>query len=220
MVRITRLILQATGLLTILALITGIIAFPVLGRWLQYQNGPEKADIIVPLGGDLHRLITAAELYKEGFAPKILLGNQRARPPSPLIPILVEMGYRYPQIEPLEFQIRVLEHLGVPRSAIESFGKELDSTAEEAEALKRLLDNQSATVLLVTSSYQARRAKIIFERRMPHYQLLIVWAQEERLPRQWWSDKDSAVTTVTEIAKLLHYFAGGVFQRPTSMPTK
>ena len=92
MVRLTRLILQTTGLLTILALITGIGAFLALGPWLQYQNKPEKADIIFPLGGEGDRLIKAAELYKQGFAPKILLGHARVCPPSRLQRIFVEMG--------------------------------------------------------------------------------------------------------------------------------
>jgi uncharacterized SAM-binding protein YcdF (DUF218 family) len=109
--------------------------------------------------------------------------------------------------ERAEFELGFLEHLGVPRSAIEWFGKELDSTGDEAEALKRLMGDQSATILLVTSPYQARRAKIIFEREMPQIQFLIVWPTEGGLPRRWWSDRDSAMVTVSEVAKLLHYFA-------------
>src|SRR5262245_48957208 len=97
-----RLILQATGLLTILAVIAGIGAFLALGPWLQYQNKPAKADFIIPLGGDGYRLIKAAELYKQGFAPTILLGNNYLRPPSRLERILVEMGY--PQIAPSVYQ--------------------------------------------------------------------------------------------------------------------
>jgi len=215
MARLTRLVLQTIGFLTVLALVIGIPASLGLGSWLQYQNEPKRADFIFPLAGNGHRLIKAAELYKQGFAPKILLSNERIRPPGRLEQITVEIGY--PKIDPVEFRMRVLEHLDVPHSATESFGKDLASTAEEAEAIKHFFGNQSATVLLVTSPYQARRAKFIFEREVPQIQWLIVWPTEGQLPRRWWGDQDSAIMTIIEVAKLLHYLVGGVFRGPTAL---
>jgi uncharacterized SAM-binding protein YcdF (DUF218 family) len=203
-------VLQGIGFLTVLAMLAGVAAFLFLAPWLQYQDQPVRADYIVPLAGDWNRLIKAVELYGQGFAPKILLSNERIRPPTRLNEIAAELGY--PRADPLEFRQRLLAHFGVPASAVESFGQGHISTVEEAEALKRFLAGRARTVILVTSPYQARRAKLIFEHVMPQVRWLIVWPPEGKLPDRWWTDQDAALSTVLETAKLLHYWAGGAFR--------
>lgn len=211
MAKLVRGLLQLTGLLAIVAVLGGAAAFLLLAPWLQYQDQPERADYIVPLAGDGHRLIKAAELYKQGLAPKILLSNERIRPPTRLQGIAIELGYS--RTDPRDFRQRLLAHLGVPESATESFGQGHISTVEEAEALKRHLAGRAAhTVILVTSPYQARRAKLTFERVMPQVRWLIVWPPEDSLPDRWWTDQDAALRTVSESAKLLHFWAGGAFR--------
>ena len=202
--------LQIVGLLTVLAVLGGIAAFFLLAPWLQYQDQPERADYIVALAGDGHRLIKAAELYKQGLAPKILVSNDRVRLPSRMDEIGAELGY--PKIDPREFRQRVLAHLGVPADAVESFGQGHISTAEEAEALKRFLGTRARTVILVTSPYQARRAKLIFEHVMPEVRWLIAWPPEGSLPDRWWTDRDAAQLAVSESAKLLYFWVGGAFR--------
>jgi uncharacterized SAM-binding protein YcdF (DUF218 family) len=205
-----RTVLQTIGLLTVLALFGGIFALFLLGPWLQYQDQPERSDYIIPLAGDGHRLIKAAELYREGFAPKILLSNEQVRELTRYQKLAIELGY--PRPEPEAFRLQLLERLGVPSSATETFGQGHISTVEEAEALKRFLGDRSGTMILVTSPFQARRAKMIFERVMPQCRWLIVWPPERSLPERWWSDQRAALDTVTEIAKLLYYWAGGAFR--------
>lgn len=206
-----RSILQVTGLLTILGLLVAIGTFIFLTPFLQYQDRPERADYIVPLAGDWERLIKAAELYKQGLAPKILLSNEQIRPPSRSQEIAAKIGY--PPIDPLKYRLQLLKHFEVPDPAIESFGHGHISTVEEAEALKQFLGNPRGSIILVTSPYQARRAKIIFERVIPNVHWIILWPTEERLSNRWWSDQDSALRAVSEVAKLLYYLAGGAFRR-------
>ncbi len=208
--RLAGKVLQVIGFLTVLLIAGGVVAFLFLAPWLQYQDQPERADYIVALAGDGHRLIKAAELYKQGLAPKILLSNERIRPPSRLQELAAQLGY--PKVDPVEFRRRLLVQLGVPESAMESFGEGHISTAEEAEALKRFLAGRARTVILVTSPYQARRAKLVFEHVMPQVRWLIVWPPEGSLPERWWADQDAAQRTVSETAKLLYFWAGGVFR--------
>jgi uncharacterized SAM-binding protein YcdF (DUF218 family) len=206
--------LQTIGLLTVLAVVAAVAAFLFLAPWLQYQDQPEAARYIVPLAGDEHRLIKAAELFKQGLAPRILLGNERVLPRNRAEALRIELGY--PAIDGAKYRFDLLEHLGVPRSATDSFGRALVSTVEEAEALKTFLDARSGTIILVTSPYQARRAKLIFEGLMPNVRFIIVWPPEGRLPAQWWADRDAALTAVAEVAKLIYFWGGGAFRSTTA----
>jgi uncharacterized SAM-binding protein YcdF (DUF218 family) len=208
-------ILQVTGFLTILVLLVTIGTFIFLTPLLEYQDQPELADYIVPLAGDGERLIKAAELYKQGLAPKILLSNEQIRPLSRSEEIAAKIGY--PPTDPLKYRLPLLQHFEVPDRDIELFGHGLSSTVEEAEALKQFLGNPRGTIILVTSPYQARRAKIIFERVIPNVHWIILWPPEERLSDRWWRDKDSALRVVSEVPKLLYYLAGGAFRRTAKL---
>lgn len=73
--RIFRAVLQFIGLATVLGLLGAFITLPLLPRILQVEDRITKADYILPLAREWHRFLRAAELYKSGFAPKVLLSN-------------------------------------------------------------------------------------------------------------------------------------------------
>jgi uncharacterized SAM-binding protein YcdF (DUF218 family) len=210
MLRAVRVTLEGVGLFTIIASIAGFIAFFELANLLQYENRPEKADFIFPLAGNAQRLIKAAQLYDEGFASKILLSDEIKQRP------LNVATFSEKQSDASALHLNALAASGVSPSDIMQFGENLASTAEEAEALRALLGNRTATILLVASPYEALRAKIIFERTLPSVKWLIICADQPRLPEQWWRDKAASLTVVTEVAKIMYYLAGGVFRGPKS----
>ena len=133
MLKTVPMILQAIGLLTLLSVAVGMAVVPYWSDWLQIADEPEKADYIVVLDGDGHRLLKAIELFKQDFAPTILLSNAYQRSTSRLDNLAVELGY--PEIKPHEFRSKVPQHFGVPPQAIAEFGNGHISTLEEAEAL-------------------------------------------------------------------------------------
>ena len=210
MLRAARIILQGVGLIAIIASIVGFVAFFELANLLQIENRPEKADFIFPLAGDAQRLTRAAQLYKNGFASKILLSNEINQRP------LTVATFSATQSDSSTLHLNTLAAAGVHPGDIMQFGENLASTAEEAEALRTFLGNRTATILLVVSPYEALRAKIIFERTLPSVKWLVIWADQPRLPEQWWRDKASSLTAVTEVAKIAYYLAGGVFRGPKS----
>ena len=132
--RPARALFQIIGILTVLGLLAAAGAAMVLPRILQIEDELQKADYILPLAGDWHRLIKAAELYKGGYAQQVLLSNAILRPPSRLHKLRAEMGIQ--RQNPREFRKRLLQHLGVPEDALTEFGDGHISTAEEAEALR------------------------------------------------------------------------------------
>jgi uncharacterized SAM-binding protein YcdF (DUF218 family) len=207
--RAIRGFLQATGLLTILAAIGAAIAFVLLSNWLQYEDQAQPADFIVPLAGDDHRLLKAAELFKQGLAPKILLSNERMKPLTRMDALNGEIGR--PRGDVMAKRMELLDHLGIPLIDVERYGDSLMSTADEAKALAKRFAGQKPSLLLVTSPYQARRSKIIFSRELPDARIFIVSPPEGALPERWWAERDTALLAVTEMAKLAYYWIGGAF---------
>jgi uncharacterized SAM-binding protein YcdF (DUF218 family) len=210
MLRIARLTLEGVGLLTIVATVVGIIAFFELATLLQYENKPEKADLIFPLAGDMQRVKKAAELYNSGFASKIFLSNEVGQPSLRLTPA----SYENRQSNLSTPQLNTLVAAGVPLDDVTTFGDNLASTAEEAEALRTFLGDRTATILLVTSPYEGLRAKLIFAQTLPNVRWLIVGSDSERFPERWWRDKAASQTAVAEVTKILYYLVGGVFRGP------
>lgn len=127
------------------------------------------------------------------------------------------------QIPPRAFRKRMLLHLGVPENALKAFGNGHVSTAEEAESFRSFLKKQKITslgapslwVILVTSSYHTRRARMIFDAAMPNIQFLVTSPPEDRLKAQWWRDQRSAQLAVLEGFKFAFYFLGGRFKSTT-----
>ncbi len=201
---------EAIGLLTVLGLITVAAALPFLAIWLQPLDAPEPSDYIVVLAGDEHRYLKAAELYKQKFAPVILLSNEHVAPLSRIQDLIIELGYPY--LHPYELRQRILEHLGVPKEALASFGSGSVSTFEEAEALKQVFGNRPVKAILVTSPFQARRAKLAFESVMPRAHFMVVSPPERTIDGRWWRDQQSALLTVLEVSKIAYFWLGGAFR--------
>jgi len=212
--RIMRTILQFIGLLTVIGLVLALVVLPVLPRVLQVEDQLTKADYILPLAGEWHRFMRAAELYKAGYAPRVLLSNAKDPAPSRFQTVLEDMGIEIPPRSTL--RRRVLVHLGVPEASLVPFGNGHISTAEEAEALRDhfAADSESAhnRIILVTSPYHTRRARMIFRDTLPDVQFIVTSPPEGRLDERWWRDRTSAIKAVLETFKFAHYLLGGRFR--------
>jgi len=100
---------------------------------------------------------------------------------------------------------------GVPESAIATFGRDLKSTAAEARALRELFSSGSPTLLIVTSPYHVKRARLIIGNALPHARVLVVASRHETFPDRWWADREAAPQVLLECAKFVFYFLGGRF---------
>lgn len=208
--KFVRFILQAIGLLSVLGILAGFCMLAFAGYWMDVNDEPIKADYILPLAGDGHRIIKAAELYKQGYAPTILLSNAIIRPPSRLKQLHWKMGY--PKYSRTRYLGLLLPLLGVSSAQLEEFGKGHVSTVEEAEALRAHLGPRNVKLLIVTSPYHARRAKMIFEKILPNSTIAVTVTDEDSFDRSWWNDQSAAQNLVMEFAKTIHYMLGGVFR--------
>jgi uncharacterized SAM-binding protein YcdF (DUF218 family) len=137
-----------------------LICAPYIAELLIVNKPLEKADAIMVLGGSavyIERTRKAAELYRQGIAPKILLTNDGER-----------AGWsKKEQTNPpyVELARRALLAQGVPEEGIEILPGEVTGTDWEARRLLADLDNNPVrSVLLVTSAYHSRRALWTFEK--------------------------------------------------------
>lgn len=183
---------------------------------MDIDETPIKADYILPLAGDGHRLIKAAELYNKGYAQVILISNAAQRPPSRLQKLQWEMGF--PHYTREEYLGRLMPLLGAEGAELEAFGSGHISTVEEAEALKKHLNGKTLRLLIVTSPYHARRAKMIFEEILPDCKITMTATEEGGFTMKWWKDQTAAQNLIVEFAKTLHYMLGGVFRSTDPKP--
>lgn len=133
------------GIAIAFALVSAVVISQA-GRFLQAQaSAPSQADVLVALGGESgDRALTAASLFRDGFAPRMLLTG------FALSPTEVRPAYRH-------WRAQVLAEQGVP---IESIIYDPDSTNswEEAVNTRRTMEaNGWRRVLVVSDPYHMRR---------------------------------------------------------------
>jgi uncharacterized SAM-binding protein YcdF (DUF218 family) len=97
----------------------------------------EHADGVAVLGGGMEtRPFAAAEYYRRGLVPKVLVSNLRSRA-------------AHAELLSSETTEALLGRLGVPQSAIEVFGQGASNTYEESLAVKNWASRNHAHRLLV-----------------------------------------------------------------------
>jgi len=160
-----------------------------VGEYLVRDQAPEKADLAIVLAGDGsgHRILKAAEMVREGYAPQVLVsgpgGAYGLHECDLAIPFAVKAGFP-------EDYFRHLEHNGL-------------STRDEAEAAAPILRRLHVrTVMLVTSDYHTRRAAQVFRDETPDISYIVVGAPDQHFTaRGWWHDREARKITLLEWAK-------------------
>jgi hypothetical protein len=86
-------------------------------------------------------------------------------------------------------------------------GLDVDSTEEEAKALSAYLQRHHwRTVIVVTSNYHSRRARMIWKRALKQYPEIRIWVEGVPDPDfrlRWWSSRRSAKIWLLEFSKLV-----------------
>jgi uncharacterized SAM-binding protein YcdF (DUF218 family) len=161
------------------------IAYYNSNALLTIDSGPVKADAIVVLGGGWNeRSQRAAELFKDGAAPKIIVTGKGD----------------------CAINLALLERAGVPGEAIQT---ECDarSTRENALLTLPLLRKAGAhRVILVTTWYHSRRALACFKHYAPDVQFYSepsLYAADERRD---WRRKGVASYICKELLKIPGYW--------------
>lgn len=150
------------------------------GDYWVVGDSAQASDAIVILSDDnfsADRAARAAQLFKEGFAPRIVASGRYLR--------------SYASIA--ELMQHDLTDRGVPESVIIRFPIHAEDTLEEAEALSSFLSSRGwKKILLVTSNYHTRRARYIYERILPRgFELRVIAAADSDFdPDNWWRSRE------------------------------
>jgi uncharacterized SAM-binding protein YcdF (DUF218 family) len=176
--------------------------------WLCVADQPQKADAILVLGGNFGRPFEAADLYRKGYASRVYV-SVPARNDD--LRLLDEAGIAFPLEE--EVVREVLLKKGVPAGAIGYFGKDSISTAAEAGAARAMFSTGSPKLLIVTSPYHLRRARMVFADALPAADIRMIATSYDPFPPAWWKDQSAARNVLLELAKITFYRLGGRFQR-------
>jgi DUF218 domain len=184
-----------------------------VGMWLERESLLRSAadlwivsdpvtqgDVVVVLGGGLGvRPFIAADLYRQGIVSKIVVSQVAEER-------FVNMG-----VIPGHTDInrKILLQLGVPDTAIETFGIANKNTADEAASLKDWADRNASSVLIIpTEIFSARRVRWIFRREFSEKSVRIEVPsfEPERYSRvEWWKTEDGMIAFQNEVLKYIYY---------------
>ena len=157
---------------------------------------PQKADMIVVLGGDWtgRRILKAAQLVQQGYAPKILVSGANGF-----------FGYHESTLS-----IRFATTHGYPENIFVPLTFPALSTQDEAE-------NDIATLrklgvhkyLLVTNTWHTARAGRIFRRLAPDLEMHPVGSWDRFWDNgYWWKNREGRKIWFTEETKTIAGFLG------------
>ena len=154
------------------------------------------------LGGEANvRPFAAAELYRQGYASKILVSNTKLNRAERLgvVPSDTQLNWND------------LLKLGVPSSAIATFGDSLSSTYDEAEAVHAwALRSQAKRVIIPTDVFATRRTRWIFDRELSPIGVDVIvraFSAPNYELAGWWRDRQGLVDFNNEVLKYLYYRA-------------
>lgn len=163
------------------------------------SDQPAPADAVAVFGGGLeYRPFAAAEYYRRGLVPKVLLSNIGTSPAE-------RLGIFKSQVEA---ETEILQKLGVPATAIEIFGSNLIDTFAEAKALHVWALHAGARRIMVpTDVFAARRLRWTLRHAFGNDAAIIV-PTVERLDYHadnWWRTPQGVVGFQNEVLKYLYY---------------
>lgn len=180
--------------------------------WLKDDDPPIKADAIVVLSGRYERSMHAADLYRQGYAPIVVMSEEV---PSSWWRQMVDLGIQIPST--MEIHQRVLRVKGVPEDRIETLGRAALSTVDEAASIAARFGQPGRRLLIVTSLYHVRRSRLIIARALEGrgVTFAVCATPYEPFPEDWWRSQDAAREVLLEWAKIVFYLAGGRFSART-----
>ncbi len=166
---------------------TGPLVARQAGDWLMVGEAPRPSELIVVLaGGARERLLTALDLYRSGLAPAIMITDPYGFPDS---------------------QMRELAAAGVPERALHPPPCVSTTTVEDALCIREIiLRKRLRSLLVVTSPYHCRRARLTFSRILSDLDVRVTITPSMSLYvdlDQWWKSRDGWNKVPAEYLKLI-----------------
>lgn len=201
-------------LLTLIAaaVVTSLAGAWGAGRWLVVADPlPARADAIVIMAGSVpDRSLEAADLYRAGLAPRVVITRERLGQAGSL---LHAHGIHLPEGDDLTRT--VLTGLGVPDAAIVRLRRRTRNTRTEARTIARwACRNRMHELIVVSSRTHTRRARMILRQSLgPSVHLAMRPSRYDPFTAgRWWRVASSAKQVLSEYEKLAHYWVAERWQ--------
>jgi uncharacterized SAM-binding protein YcdF (DUF218 family) len=166
--------------------------------YLFRVDDPAPSDAIVLLMGDPKgRTRHAAELWREGLAPLVVLSQSADHS---------DLGLP----DETETTRRILEHGGVPANRIVVLPDVVRSTRDEAQAARTYIESHPmCRITVVSSAFHTARARWIFRRALKGLDIDVRMAavdDPELDETNWYRRDEGLVTYFTEALKTVYYW--------------
>lgn len=177
-----------------------------IGRFLVIEHETSKSDLLVCLaGGNIERGLATADIYHKGLAPRIFVAPEE--PPDGL-DLLEGKGIEYPRT--IDLMVRLLQELGVPRSAILIGEHSSGSTKGEADMVRDLVEKEKyRSIILITSPTHTRRAYLTFSKVMEEKDVriqVVPTRYSNFSAEEWWKHRKYVREVILEYEKLVYYY--------------
>lgn len=195
-------------LLQFIVLLVLLSAAPFAGRLAYAEDPLAPADAILVLAGERTvRWREAADLRREGWAPRIVLSaGYRERAEQEL----VAGGIRIPSEG--EVARDALLQMGHPADSVEVLPGFPDNTAAEGVLLREMASRRGwSRVIVVTSKLHSRRAGFAVRREMEGTGVAILMRasrHDDDEPSRWWTKRRTTRMLWNELPKLAAYIVG------------
>ena len=180
-----------------------------LGEFLVLDEEPVPSDAVVVLctGVEYYpRLIEAAELFRNGFARKVVINGNRK---TDVLRSLEDKGFE--RCCPwYEESLRILLMFGVPRDQVICISAEdAYDTVSEAEIVGReILQKEFTRIIITTSKFHTRRARFIWNKRFGDtLTICSVSAKSDPFnPKGWWKEGRQIRWVLAEYGAWVYYW--------------
>lgn len=169
-------------------LLLGTVLVNIAGYFLVVDEKPVKSDVIIVLSGGQGRLEKGVKLYKEGYAPYLLLTNGSE-----------EQLYE-----------RALA-LGVPTDHIFMEDKSASTLDNAIYSKEIMLEKHFKSAIVVSSNSHMRRVKILYDQTFRNSGIRLTYMAGENQtynPSAWWVEESNRKTTISEYIKLVGNLLG------------
>ena len=184
-----------------------------LGEFLVLNEKTVHSDAVVVLCSGVEyypQLIEAAELFRKGFASKIVINGNRK---TDVLRGLEQKGFE--RCCPwYEDPIRILSMLGVPKDKVVCISAEdaYDSVSEAEIVGKELIRQGFTRIIITTSKSHTRRAHFIWSKMFgDKLSICLVSAKTDPYdPQGWWKEGRQIRWVLSEYGSWIYYWWKGI----------
>ena len=191
-------VILAIFVLLILIVITHRLWLEAIASFLVVEDELSDVDVIIILGGGgQHHVHHGVQLYKSGYAHRIIITDIENELPG--------LSTTWPQLA-----MREAVSMGVPESAI-ILEERPTSIYENAKYVKEnMLDKGFKSAIIVSSAHHMRRARMIFrkvfeDQKDISFQFNPAKSGDFEI-HKWWTREGELISVVNEYCILILYF--------------